>query len=85
MSIYDEPRPVSVEEFEQGGRYCICADPENCTEAVPGRIRKAGLTASKIEWRCFVMDHPWAGTEPQECDYPNCGCDPDSQSDRSAE
>lgn len=50
MSIYDEPRPVSVEEFEQGGRYCMCADPENCTEAVPGRICKAGFMTIKIEW-----------------------------------
>lgn len=27
-------------------RYCMCADPENCTEAVPGRICKAGKTTA---------------------------------------
>lgn len=30
------------ESFEP--RYCMCADPENCTEAVPGCICKAGKT-----------------------------------------
>jgi hypothetical protein len=28
-----------------------------------------------VKWQCFAQKHPWAGTEPQECDYPNCGCD----------
>ena len=27
-----------------GERYCLCADPENCTQAVPGLICKAGRT-----------------------------------------
>jgi hypothetical protein len=27
-----------------GERYCLCADPENCTQAIPGRICKAGRT-----------------------------------------
>lgn len=25
-------------------KYCRCSDPENCTEAIPGYICKAGLT-----------------------------------------
>jgi hypothetical protein len=33
-----------------------------------------------MTWRCFVQDHPWAGTERQECDYPNCGCDTEADS-----
>lgn len=27
-------------------RYCMCADPENCTEAVPGHICKAGRSVA---------------------------------------
>lgn len=30
-------------------RYCICADPENCTEAVPGCICKAGKSCSQAQ------------------------------------
>jgi hypothetical protein len=29
-----------------GNRYCHCADPENCTEAVPNYICKAGKSCS---------------------------------------
>ncbi len=36
---------------------------------------KGGLLIMERKWRCFAQDHPYAGTEPQECDYPNCGCD----------
>jgi hypothetical protein len=34
--LVEEPEPV---------RECICADPENCTEAVPGLVCRAGLVA----------------------------------------
>jgi hypothetical protein len=30
-------------------RYCVCADPENCTQAVPGLICKAGHTIDGLE------------------------------------
>lgn len=31
------------------GRYCLCADPENCTEAVRGYICKAGRSVPDTE------------------------------------
>lgn len=41
-----EKRPTLEDgpDLFNGGepRYCICADPENCTEPVPGRICRAG-------------------------------------------
>jgi hypothetical protein len=42
-------------------------------QPVPGELKALENVAKK--WRCFVQDHPWAGPERQECDYPNCGCD----------
>jgi hypothetical protein len=35
--------PAPTEETGEP-RYCMCADPENCTQAVPGLICKAGHT-----------------------------------------
>ena len=36
--------------IETEPRYCLCADPENCIEAVPGRICKAGRNVADSYW-----------------------------------
>jgi hypothetical protein len=58
-------------------RDCICADPENCTQPVPGRrCRKQTVNASE-RWECGALKQGTAGgNEPADCNWPVCGCDP---------
>lgn len=49
--LSDDQVDAWADEQRNGPRYCICADPENCTEAVPGRICKAGFSVPQASER----------------------------------